>query len=288
MMALFGLLAVGAAAKTMEKKKVENTFAKPDFAFPETVEKNALPRLEKALAGGDGEQALRAAIQLTIARDLVSSENYRQGLELFSDLASRTGAPWRQIAMLLEARLYGDIYGSNRFMYDRRHLPADNVPENVLEWDGDMFRAKVVELVSTALRESGPSASMPLAEISPLLTGTKDAEAAGMTVCDFVAVQTADILSEFESSSGGGGDMIPFGVPSDADPVFTCRANALDGAIRNHQNDSARLLLSELCRLKLEILSGEDRLQFIRKCYEMFSGTDYGSSFVADYAHNLV
>ena len=288
MMALFGLLAVGAAAKTMEKKKVENTFAKPDFAFPETVEKNALPRLEKALAGGDGEQALRAAIQLTIARDLVSSENYRQGLEIFSDLASRTGAPWRQLAMLLEARLYGDIYGSNRFMYDRRHLPADNVPENVLEWDGDMFRAKVVGLVSTALRESGPSASMPLAEISPLLTGTKDAEAAGMTVCDFVAVQTADILSEFESSSGGGGDMIPFGVPSDADPVFTCRANALDGAIRNHQNDSARLLLSELCRLKLEILSGEDRLQFIRKCYEMFSGTDYGSSFVADYAHNLV
>ena len=82
--------------------------------------------------------------------------------------------------------------------------------------------------------------------------------------------------------------MIPFGVPSDADPVFTCRANALDGAIRNHQNDSARLLLSELCRLKPEILSGEDRLQFIRKCYEMFSGTDYGSSFVADYAHNLV
>ena len=153
MMALFGLLAVGAAAKTMEKKKVENTFAKPDFAFPETVEKNALPRLEKALAGGDGEQALRAAIQLTIARDLVSSENYRQGLEIFSDLASRTGAPWRQLAMLLEARLYGDIYGSNRFMYDRRHLPADNVPENVLEWDGDMFRAKVVGLVSTALRE---------------------------------------------------------------------------------------------------------------------------------------
>ena len=45
--------------RTMEKKKVENTFAKPDFAFPETVEKNALPRLEKALAGGDGEQALR-------------------------------------------------------------------------------------------------------------------------------------------------------------------------------------------------------------------------------------
>ena len=86
-----------------------------------------------------------------------------------------------------------------------RHLPADNVPENVLEWDGDMFRAKVVGLVSTALRESGPSASMPLAEISPLLTGTKDAEAAGMTVCDFVAVQTADILSEFESSSGGEG-----------------------------------------------------------------------------------
>ncbi len=119
------------------------------------------------------EQALRAAIQLTIARDLVSSENYRQGLEIFSDLASRTGAPWRQLAMLLEARLYGDIYGSNRFMYDRRHLPADNVPENVLEWDGDMFRAKVVGLVSTALRESGPSASMPLAEISPLLTGTK-------------------------------------------------------------------------------------------------------------------
>ncbi len=145
--------------------------------------------------------------------------------------------------MLLEARLYGDIYGSNRFMYDRAGTFRPITPENVLEWDGDMFRAKVVGLVSTALRESGPSASMPLAEISPLLTGTKDAEAAGMTVCDFVAVQTADIPRNSKAPPVGR-DMIPFGVPSDADPVFTCRANALDGAIRNHQNDSARLLLS--------------------------------------------
>ncbi len=108
-----------------------------------------------------------------------------------------------------------------------------------------------------------------------------------MTVCDFVAVQTADILSEFSSSGGEGYDTFRSSVGCRS-RAFTCRANALDGAIRNHQNDSARLLLSELCRLKLEILSGEDRLQFIRKCYEMFSGTDYGSSFVADYAHNLV
>ena len=173
MMALFGLLAVGAAAKTMEKRKLKIHSQNRTSRSLRRWRRMHCPGWRRLLPVVTGEQALRAAIQLTIARDLVSSENYRQGLEIFSDLASRTGAPWRQLAMLLEARLYGDIYGSNRFMYDRRHLPADNVPENVLEWDGDMFRAKVVGLVSTALRESGPSASMPLAEISPLLTGTK-------------------------------------------------------------------------------------------------------------------
>ena len=283
---LLGLVVASAAAKPVAKNKVENTFAKPDFAFPKTVEKNALPKLEQALARNDGEQALKAAIQLTIARGLVSGDSYRQGLDLFSDIASRTETPWRQLSMLLEARMYAEIYSGSSYIYDGRHLPADSVPDNVMEWDGDMFRSKVVSLLSTALKESGPLASMPLSMVSPLLKDTKDAEAAGMTVYDFVALQISDILSQF-GTSGSLEEVIPFGVPVNENPIIILRKAALDGAIHNHRNDKNPLMHSELCRQKLEMLSGERNLAYLKQCYETFSGTDCGSSFVADYANSL-
>ena len=286
LIALLGLVVASASAKPAAKNKVENTFAKPDFAFPKTVEKNALPKLEQALARNDGEKAIKAAVQLTVARGLVSGDSYRQGLDLFSDLAARTKAPWSQLAMLLEARMYADIYNCNSYLYDRRHLPADSIPDDVMEWDGDMFRSKVVSLLSTALKESGPLASMSLSGISSLLKDAKDAESAGMTVYDFVASQTSDILSLF-GTSGSLGDVIPFGVPANENPIVSLRKAALDGAILNHRNDKNPLMLSELCRQKLETLSGESRLAYLKQCYETFSDTDCGSGFVADYANSL-
>ncbi|MDE6008398.1 MAG: hypothetical protein K2G90_04245, partial [Muribaculaceae bacterium] len=39
---------------TSKMSKAENTFANPDFAFPQTVERNARPVSEKAIKNKDG------------------------------------------------------------------------------------------------------------------------------------------------------------------------------------------------------------------------------------------
>ncbi len=47
--------AAPAKAKTTKTTEVTNSFDKPDFAFPQTVERNAQEKFDHALAQGDGQ-----------------------------------------------------------------------------------------------------------------------------------------------------------------------------------------------------------------------------------------
>ena len=48
-------------SKRNTKVNRSSTFENPDFAFPETVEKDAEPMLRKALDAGNGLEAMKAA-----------------------------------------------------------------------------------------------------------------------------------------------------------------------------------------------------------------------------------
>ena len=127
--------------------KQQNTFETPDFAFPQTVSDNAEHKLSQALEKGESVEALRAAMQMTIARDLVSNDNYKKGIELFDSLSKKLPAPYSQLAALLEARLYADIYNSSRWTYNNRTLPLSPVPADVTAWSRDIFSAKILSLI---------------------------------------------------------------------------------------------------------------------------------------------
>ena len=90
----------GIAAKNFSKVN-ENSFQTPDFAYPQTVEKNAEAALKKGAKSGDGITVVLAGIQLTIARDLRSSDEFTRGIALFDSLANTQPAPYSSLCRLL-------------------------------------------------------------------------------------------------------------------------------------------------------------------------------------------
>ena len=192
-----------------ETKAVENTFKTPDFAFPETVGNNADVALKEAQASGNDVMALKAAIQLVVSRNLISQDNYKEGITLFSDLAGKLKAPYSQLAMMLEAQLYSSIYETTPWVFNNRSLPLTPAPENVMEWSRDLFAAKVTSLVSDAFRDVETARSTPLSTISPLIENSKDAEKMGMSVYDFMTIKTGDLLKRFSNNDGA--SIIPLG-----------------------------------------------------------------------------
>jgi len=286
---------VAATVKSSKSAKVTNTFSSPDFAFPKAVGKNAYEKFGPAVAHGDGLTALRAAVQLDVASMLISSDSCAASLSRFDTLANILPAPWGNLALLLEARLYKDIYSSKSWIFDRRTLPLSPRPDNVMEWSTPMFSATVSGLVSRAFENSGAAAAMPLSDISVLLTDSDDAVKAGFSVLDFMTIESTRCLVPFKSR--GGMDKIPFGSDNDvplrsqgsADSAEELILSLIDSAIERHSEDADKFILAYFCNMKLDQLSGESRKVYVRECLDRFGDTPYCASFIRAYVNgNLV
>ncbi|MBQ7239310.1 MAG: hypothetical protein IJS20_11010, partial [Bacteroidales bacterium] len=71
-------------------EKNKNTFQTPDFNFPQEVEKNARPVLEQALRTGDQNKAVRATLQISESRLVVSDHKLTEVMS-FIDSVSQVG-----------------------------------------------------------------------------------------------------------------------------------------------------------------------------------------------------
>ena len=71
-------------------EKNKNTFKTPDFNFPQEVEANARPVLEKALRTGDQNKAVRATLQISESRLVVSDHKLTEVMS-FIDSVSQVG-----------------------------------------------------------------------------------------------------------------------------------------------------------------------------------------------------
>ncbi len=172
---------------------MKNSFADPHFAFPQTVSKNAEAEYRRALSGGRPLTALKAAIQLDVADAMVSEDNYRISAARFDSLANVLPSPYDRLSLLLEARIYQEMWSSKQWVYDNRTLPLTPLPENADEWSTPMFRTVVAGLVGRAMSGSESIASVPLSEISGLLTDYDDAVKAGFSVLDFMTICSENV-----------------------------------------------------------------------------------------------
>lgn len=267
-----------------ETKAVENTFKTPDFAFPETVGNNADVALKEALASGNDVMALKAAIQLVVSRNLISKDNYKESITLFSDLAGKLKAPYSQLATMLEAQLYSSIYETTPGVFNNRSLPLTPVPENVMEWSRDIFAAKVTSLISDAFRDVEVARATPLSAISTLIENGKDAEKMGMSVYDFMTIKTGDLLQRFSNNDGA--SIIPFGYGGAAGNKKSEKsASALlsditDSCIAWHQQRGDTQIAAALSYYKYQRMPWRDRNDYASECVKRYIDTPYCAAFI--------
>lgn len=200
--------AYAAEANPSNPKMDKTTFEKPDFAFPESVEKDAYPVFKKALEGKNSIVALKAAIQIAISRNLISTSSFNENVEMFDSLAKVLPNPYSSLAYLLEASLYKSLYISQSWIYNQRALPTDSFPEDPLTWSGDLFAKKILNLVEMASGDFEVAKKIPLKDITGVLSDYDSAVKAGLYVYDFIVYKGMDLLNGF----GGGfsSKVIPF------------------------------------------------------------------------------
>lgn len=160
------VMAVFCNISALGASKRGSVFETPDFAFPQTVEKNANAVLEKALKNEDGNLALRAAIQISAARNLVSEAGYVRNAELFDSLSGVLKAPYSSLALLLEAQVY--------------------------EGDRDE-KLKVDSLVNLAMSRT-KNTLIPISELDRLGVNLEEADKLGMSVLDFMTFRAVALI----------------------------------------------------------------------------------------------
>lgn len=260
----------------------------PDFAFPQTVSKEASAQFDKALKERDGREALISAIRIDIADALVSSSSFLKSAERFDSVASIMTSPWNALAYLLEAKMYSQLYRTAPWKFNSRKLPVSPVPDDVMEWSGDMFADKVNMLSGKTLDLSASLSDVPISEISDLLTDCNDAVKDGFSVLDFITLQLVDILSPFIARNEVA--IIPFGghVAKNSETNFSSSIILLfDRAIDRNRNKNNTAVASFFMERKMNFLSGQESLDFAKSCYEELKDTPYCVPFLLRYSSSL-
>lgn len=263
------------AAVSSKKNMSSNTFLKPDFAFPEDVAANAAEALAEADKTGNSLMKLKAAVQTVIARDIVSNDRAGENALWLDSLASTMKEPYSSLCLLLEGRLYNDVYSSDSWTYDRRTLPAGNYSANPKEWSRDLFAMKALEIVDK-VTAGLPGYDMPVSEIAALLSDSNDAQAAGMTVADFILLRAIDLLQPY--NSGTSGDVIPFGskeVSSSVSERVAAKADSLMDMFMKRAETSGNItLLVQGVLMKTDRLSYDSQLGFVKDWLGKLKGSD--------------
>lgn len=197
-----------ATAKKNGSKMVKSTFETPDFAFPQTVEKDAMPVFRLALDEKDGLKALRAAMQVIVARNLISKTAFNDNVALLDSAATVVNAPYSSLFRLLEATLYSQLYEGSPWVYNQRVLPLDTYPDNPESWSRDLFAKKTLYLINSAFDDVEIAKTLPISTIAAVLVNSEEAEKSGLTVYDFMVYASESLLDEFKEQTGD--RVIPF------------------------------------------------------------------------------
>lgn len=273
--------------KNNQGKTMKNTFAVPDFAYPETVMKNARAEYAKALKAGDGQKALQGAIQLSVASGLVNSEgNVNDNIARFDTLANTLPAPWNAMSLIVQAQLYNSIYQSNQWDFNQRKLPLDRFPDNVLAWSKDMFAIRTQQCVERAADMAG-AGNYGIADVAGVLKNTKDAIGAKMTVSDFVRFTGAQELDVYADRI----EPLRFGDITELTEAQKCgelqQKLLRAGEKVNKEKGNIELASEFAYRVWQNIENKEAKLNYLEQCYKDYGNTAYGAYFVGEYASNI-
>ena len=259
-----------------EQSTKPNTFTAPDFAFPKTVCENAEKAMADARKAGNNIDMMRAAIQITIANNLISHEDVATRIQMLDSLASAMPAPYNSLAQLLEAHLCKEIYSSDSWTFDRRKLPMTPLPEDPKEWSGDMFKAKITALVKSATADLAALNTYQITQIAPLLTGyVENYGRAYPTVAAFVTEDALGLIEDYESNTSA----IPFRGKADKSigvDVAETRRKICDEMLALAQKDGNVPCIVNFIISRSDMIPAAQQYDYLMQQYETYK--DYSDA----------
>ncbi|MCH5229406.1 MAG: hypothetical protein J1F12_05360 [Muribaculaceae bacterium] len=171
----------------------------PDFAFPETVDRNARSSLNEALSLRDDTKALRAMMNMIIANNLIGdSEALRKDLNLIDSVVPFLSTNSKRVAFLIEAEILSQEYLDNISLYEGRSLPLESSwPSDPTEWSGEMYKEKILSLIQESTEGMWQEKEEGIAKFSSLLTDVAAGEKIGITIQDFLSFKSEGILKNY-------------------------------------------------------------------------------------------
>lgn len=270
--------AFGKPRKARHKAKTRtvqvDSFAHPDFAFPETVIGNATEALAKAGKAKEYDKCISALIQLTIANNSISDERMPQMAALLDSVANTVPEPYVQIIRSIEAQLYYQYWNADRGVYDGRLAQLNpDYTSSPDTWNGDMFRTRLRQLLAASLENSQELAKYPMRDFKSLLNGCSDLNLKYYpSLYLLLAYRAVDLYS----SMGDGRTRIPFtemnsqsGNGSGSAISTSTSASSVDAD--RILNDIIGMYSSEHAPLVIAVareaqnLDGVDKINFLKK-----------------------
>lgn len=209
----------------------------PDFAFPLKVMEQSEKSLTNALKKHDNPAIIQALIDGCIAENSIDKNNVTKVISRIDSVKALSTDPVL-LSMLnsLQARLITDVYNENRYVYDRRVLPAGELSEDIFLWSGEQFRDKVMQLVDASLANESVLKSCPLSKYTENISVSEDSKVFYPTIYDFVAYQAIKNLNTISLGPTYIGKL--YLVPG---PIFV--ASIISRPRINATTDSARRIL---------------------------------------------
>ena len=256
--------------------KASDSFKTPDFAFPQTVVQESDSLLQVSLAQGNGLMVLRSAMDLCVAKNLLSdSESVCYSKGLMNSIALKLTGNYQRLAYLLEATILKSEYSMNPGLYDSRKLPLDGeFPEDPLEWSGEMYKTSILNLIEKAIDGHDSQPEQTIKAISLLLSDWETADKIGLTVDGFIKLKSVDVLKSF----AGNNDVteIPFFPQEMAKTIEgRCRKEVkwiLNNLIKDTSSNS--ILIGVAISEYSKLLSFEEREEYLKEGLSKLKGTE--------------
>lgn len=172
----------------------------PDFAFPAKVIGNSDKTLSKALKDNDNPQIVQALIDGCIAENSIDKDNACKVLHRMDSITAMISDPTlKSMLNALQARLLTEIYIDNRYVYDQRVLPAENLSDDIFLWSGTQFRNRIMELTDISLEDASSLQHCPISQYAANISFDDVDEIYYPTLYDFIAYQAIQRMNSIST-----------------------------------------------------------------------------------------
>lgn len=166
----------------------------PDFAFPKKVQESSAASFDKAVKSSDWPAALRSLIDNSLAITAIDSETMPAIIGRIDSLANHATDPAYQSMLLsLEAYMLAEFYMADQWNYDRRQSAPGPMPDDLRQWSGNQFRARLVELCNAAMASQSTT---PLQLYKASVTHDAATFSLYPTVFDFAAWYSLNLFNK--------------------------------------------------------------------------------------------